>query len=187
VSVISEWLRQQRAIHYREKHQVSAIALPPNIESAAIVEEKGEGVLLAGAIMFDSSLCGIRLILDTADTERWFRCDRMFSFGMINPQEHLWLSRYDTVNNYYVIMNAHERYFGSQLRIVPFNEDTAAHNILTYNCLYAMAGDKLRPSAEDLLQDLRDKLAPPPVERIERPTWLDPQRLRAEAEQRWRG
>lgn len=139
MSIIAEWLRQGRKVKYGYVKSVSSTVLPAASmsENAPILRLEREGVLMAGVIAFDSALCGIRAILDDGDTEDHLRVDRMFILGMyLYPQEFFYLSRFDAVNNVYVVMATHERYFAQKAVLQPFNNDVAPRNMLGYGALF---------------------------------------------------
>lgn len=139
MSVIPEWLRQGRKVRYKALKQLTPLVLTARVEGKPILNVTGEGALLAGVISFDHPFCGLRVILDDGDTETWLRLDRMFALSMVLPQEFFWLSRYDTINNFYVAMATHERYFSQKCKLIPFNDDAANHNLIGFGIVYIEA------------------------------------------------
>jgi len=179
LSLVQQWLRQGWGLVYKDIHNSQTTNLRANMEHSAVVDEKGQGVLIAGIIMFTSNLCGIRFIQDEADSERWLRIDNMYNFRMTQPQSHFFITRYDTVNSRFTIMITSERIFRDQLRIIPFNEDTVQQQMLGYQWLYAKRGSKIQRSTDDLLEEIVKLLSPKPLPPEEVPELAyDPQRRR---------
>jgi len=161
-SIIAQWITEGKQVGYIRKAQVASVSVAGRRE-LSIFEGQGEIIALPCYFLFDSDKMGIQLIIDDVDTGKFFTVERLYSHGLIEYNGFIWCSRYET--GYYAISidttPKSDRVFG----LKAFNDDTTAHNILSYHAIFARAVAAPEKTVHQLLAEISEKLpaiVPPP-------------------------